>query len=45
MENKSRVQAVQDRRRSNASGTHGDRRTKRNRTRAARKAAAIKEYK
>lgn len=41
---KTRTQAVQDRRRSNAAGAHGDRRTKRLRTRAARKAAALKEW-
>jgi hypothetical protein len=41
--NKARVAAVQNLRRSGAAGTHGDRRTKRLRTRAARRAAAIKE--
>lgn len=41
---KSRVTAVQERRRSGAAGAHRDRRTKRVRTRAARKAAAIKEW-
>lgn len=42
--NKARVEAVQNLRRSGAAGTHGDRRTKRLRTRAARKAAAVKEW-
>lgn len=35
--------AVQDRRRSNAAGKHADRRTKRLRTRAAARAAALRE--
>jgi hypothetical protein len=34
--------AVQDRRRSGAAGKHGDRRTKRQRTRATVRAAAIR---
>jgi hypothetical protein len=38
-----RIQAVQERRRSNASGKHQDRRTRRNRSRAARKTQAIKD--
>ncbi len=42
--NKARVTAVQNLRRSGAAGTHGDRRTKRLRTRAARKAAAVREW-
>lgn len=41
--NKSRVIAVQERRRSGAAGAHGDRRTKRLRSRGARKRAAIQE--
>jgi hypothetical protein len=41
--NQARVQAVQDRRRSGAAGSHGDRRTKRLRSRAAIKRAAITE--
>jgi hypothetical protein len=41
--NHARVQAVQERRRSGASGTHADRRTKRLRNRAAVKRAAIRE--
>ena len=44
MDNAARVTAVQDRRRSNAAGSHGDRRTKRLKTRAARKRAALKEW-
>jgi len=43
-ESKSQTQATQDRRRSNASGTHADRRTKRLRTRAARDKASKKEW-
>lgn len=42
--NKARVKAVLNLRRSGAAGAHGDRRTKRVRTRAARKAAALKEW-
>jgi hypothetical protein len=42
--NRERVLAVQERRRSNASGKHHDKRTKRNRSRSAQKARAIKEY-
>lgn len=38
-----RVERVQGIRKSNAAGTHGDRRTKRLKTRAARKSAALKE--
>lgn len=38
-----RTQRVQNLRRSSAAGKHGDRRTKRNRSRAARRASAIKE--
>ena len=38
-----RTAAVQDRRRSGAAGSHGDRRTKRIRTRGAKKRQAIKE--
>jgi hypothetical protein len=38
------VQATQNLRRSGAAGSHGDRRTKRLRTRAAQKRAHIKEY-
>lgn len=38
-----RVQASQQRRRSGAAGIHGDRRTKRQRTRQARQGAAIVE--
>jgi hypothetical protein len=37
------VVAVQDRRRSNAAGVIKDRRTKRNRSRAAQKANALKD--
>lgn len=40
---KTRVEAVQELRRSGAAGKHGDRRTKRNRTRAAKKRTAIRE--
>jgi hypothetical protein len=43
MNTKSRVTAVQERRRSGAAGKHGDRRTKRLRTRAARKAQALRD--
>jgi hypothetical protein len=43
MENKARVIATQELRRSNAAGTMKDSRTKRNRTRAAQKARAIRE--
>jgi hypothetical protein len=43
VERKTRTQAVQERRRSGAAGKHGDRRTKRLRTRSARNRAAIKE--
>lgn len=39
-----RVSRVQGLRRSNAARAHGDRRTKRNRSRAARRSRAIKEY-
>ena len=42
--NAARVAAVQGLRRSGAAGKHLDRRTKRVRTRAARKAAALKEW-
>jgi hypothetical protein len=38
-----KVRMVQDLRKSNASGTHGDRRQKRLKTRQAQKAQAIKE--
>lgn len=38
-----RVQRVQERRRSGAAGPHGDRRTKRVRTRGAARRAAIQE--
>lgn len=38
------VRRMQELRRSGAAGTHGDRRTKRNRTRSARKASALKEW-
>lgn len=38
------IRATQELRRSGASGKHGDRRTKRLRTRAAQKRANIKEY-
>lgn len=38
------LQARLGRRASGAAGTHGDRRTKRRRTRAARKATAIAEF-
>lgn len=38
------VIARQERKRSGAAGTHGDRRTKRNRTRSAQKRRAISEY-
>lgn len=41
--NRERVLAVQERRRSGAAGKHGDRRTKRLRTRSAQKRAAIRE--
>jgi hypothetical protein len=36
--------AVQERRRSNAAGTHADRRLKRTRTRAAGKRVALKDW-
>lgn len=39
-----RLQAIQDRRRSSAAGKHGDRRTRRNRTRATTRARAIGEH-
>jgi hypothetical protein len=39
-----RVERVQDLRKSGAAGTHGDRRLKRQKTRAAQKRAALKEY-
>ena len=39
-----RTRARQERKRSGAAGTHADRRTKRLRTRAARKHAALAEY-
>ena len=42
--NSARTAAVQERRRSGAAGAHGDRRTKRARTRAAVKRAAVAEY-
>jgi hypothetical protein len=38
-----RVTAVQERRRSNAAGTHRDRRTRRNRTRTQQRRRAIQE--
>lgn len=41
--NKARVAAVQNLRRSGAAGTHDDRRTKRLRTRATRRAAALRD--
>lgn len=37
------VRAVQELRRSGAAGTHGDRRTKRNRTRGAQRRNSIRE--
>jgi hypothetical protein len=43
MSNTDRVRADQERRRSGASGTHGDRRTKRNRDRSTRTRKAIAE--
>lgn len=43
MENSERVRRTQERRRSGAAGKHGDRRTKRLRSRSARKQHAIKE--
>lgn len=39
------IKAMREIRRSNAAGTHGDRRTKRNRDRSAQKRNAIKEQK
>jgi hypothetical protein len=39
-----RVIAVQGRRRSNAAGSHGDRRTKRLRTRSAVRVAALRDW-
>lgn len=42
--NGARVAAVQERRRSGAAGTHGDRRVKRLKTRASVKRAAVAEY-
>lgn len=39
-----RARADAERARSNAAGTHADRRTRRNRTRAAQHARAIREY-
>lgn len=41
--NEALMRAVQDLRRSGAAGTHGDRRTKRNRDRGAQKRNAIRE--
>lgn len=38
------VRRTEDLRRSGAAGKHGDRRTKRNRTRGAQKTRALKEY-
>lgn len=38
------VRRMQELRRSGAAGIHGDRRTKRNRTRAAQKRSALKEW-
>jgi hypothetical protein len=38
------VRATENLRRSGAAGTHGDRRTKRLKTRAAQKRAYLKEY-
>lgn len=38
------AQAMVEKRRSGAAGTHADRRTKRNRTRAARRATALKGW-
>lgn len=37
------ARAMQEKRRSNAAGTHADRRTRRNRSRSAQKQRAIKE--
>ena len=42
--NTHRTLAVQELRRSGASGKHGDRRTKRVRTRSAQKARSVSEY-
>jgi hypothetical protein len=36
--------AMQEKRRSGAAGTHADKRTKRNRTRSAQRARAIREW-
>lgn len=38
------IRATQERRRSGAAGKHGDRRTKRLKTRGAQKARAMREY-
>ena len=38
------VRATQERRRSGAAGTHADRRTKRVRTRSAKKSAALRDW-
>lgn len=39
------IEAMRELRRSNAAGTHGDRRTKRNRDRAAKKRNALNDQK
>lgn len=42
--NRVRTEAVQELRRSSASGTHGDRRTKRLKTREAQKSNSMREF-
>jgi len=42
--NPARAQAAHERRRSNAAGTHGDRRLKRLRSRSAARSAALREW-
>lgn len=44
MDNKNYVHGMQELRRSNASGTHKDKRSRRARTRAAAKIRAMKEW-
>lgn len=44
-ENKPYIEAMRDLRRSNAAGTHADRRTRRNRSRSAQRKNAINDAK
>jgi len=44
MSGSKKVAQVQDLRRSGAAGKHGDRRTKRNRTRGAQKRSAMRDW-